>query len=156
MEYAPSMEAVLAAADFVSLHVPLTSETHHLIGAAELRAMQRHAVLVNTTRGAVVDQRALYEAVRDDVIAGAALDVTEVEPVPMDDPILTLPNVLVAPHIASASQGSRARMADMAARNLLAALRGEPMPACANPEALHQRAVAPSPRSLPLSLEGEG
>ena len=132
---------VLAAADFVSLHVPLTSETHHLIGAAELRAMQRHAVLVNTTRGAVVDQRALYEAVRDDVIAGAALDVTEVEPIPMDDPILTLPNVVIAPHIASASQGSRARMADLAARNLLAALRAvSPCP--------------PAPTRRPSSGEG--
>ena len=139
LEYLPSMEAVLAAADFVSLHVPLTSETHHLIGAAELRAMQRHAVLVNTTRGAVVDQRALYEALREEVIAAAALDVTEVEPIPMDDPILTLPNVVIAPHIASASQGSRARMADLAARNLLAALNGEPMPACANPEVLERR-----------------
>jgi glyoxylate reductase len=96
---------------------------------------------VNTTRGAVVDQRALYEALRAEVIAAAALDVTEVEPIPMDDPILTLPNVLIAPHIASASQGSRARMADLAARNLLAALNGEPMPACANLEALGQRRV---------------
>ena len=135
IEWLPDLPALLRQADFVSLHVPLTPETRHLIGRRELAAMKRTAVLVNTARGGVVDQRALYEALRDRTIAAAATDVAEVEPIPPDDPLLTLGNVIITPHIASASVATRTRMAVLAARNLLAGLRGEPMPSCVNSQA---------------------
>ena len=133
--WSPDLVSLLRQSDFVSLHVALTPQTRHLIGRDQLRAMQPHAILINTARGPVVDQRALYEALRERVIAGAALDVMEQEPMPLDDPLLTLPNVVVTPHIASDSVATRTRMAVMAAQNLLAGLRGEPMPSCVNPEA---------------------
>jgi lactate dehydrogenase-like 2-hydroxyacid dehydrogenase len=125
---------LLARSDFVSLHVNLTPETHHLIDAEALRAMKPTAVLVNTSRGPVVDPRALHEALRDGVIAAAALDVTEPEPIGTDDPLLTLDNCLVVPHIASASRATRGKMAEMAAANLLAGLQGERLPTPVNPE----------------------
>jgi len=136
-----TLEQVLASSDFVSLHVPLTTETRHLISTPELATMPRHSILVNTTRGQVVDQRALYKALVDRVIAGAALDVTEVEPIPLDDPLLGLQNIIILPHIGSATIRSRANMADLAVRNLLTGLRGDTMPACANPEAIQNRAA---------------
>jgi glyoxylate reductase len=132
LEWSATLEGLLRQSDYVSLHVALTPETKDLIGHNELRMMPKHSVLINTARGPVVDQRALYEALRDGVIAGAALDVMEQEPMPLDDPLLTLPNVLVTPHIASASVATRRRMAEMAARNLLTGLRGEEMPHCLN------------------------
>jgi len=135
VEWTPDLPTLLRQADFVSLHVPMTPETRHLIGRRDLAAMKRTAVLVNTARGGVVDQRALYEALRDRTIAAAATDVAEVEPIPLDDPLLTLDNVIITPHIASASVATRTRMAVLAARNLLAGLRGEPMPSCVNPRA---------------------
>ncbi|MSQ12235.1 MAG: D-glycerate dehydrogenase [Dehalococcoidia bacterium] len=135
LTWAPDLGALLRESDFVTLHVPLKPATHHMIGREQLRMMRRHAVLVNTARGPVVDQRALYEALRDGVIGGAALDVAEVEPMPPDEPLLSLPNVVVVPHIASATVATRTRMAVMAVQNLLAGLRGEPMPHCVNPEA---------------------
>jgi glyoxylate reductase len=119
---------VLANSDFVTLHVPLTPDTRHLIDAEALARMKPTAILVNTSRGPVVDQRALAEALRDNTIAGAALDVTDPEPLPPDDPLLQAPNLLVVPHIGSATTATRARMADLAVDNLLAALAGEPMP----------------------------
>jgi glyoxylate reductase len=125
---------LLSMSDFVSLHVNLTAETHHLIDTAALRTMKPTAVLVNTSRGPVVDGRALFEALRDGVIFGAGLDVTDPEPLPVDDPLLTLENCLVVPHIASASRATRGKMAEMAAANLLAGLRGERLPTCVNPE----------------------
>ncbi len=128
------LEAVLAESDFVSLHVPLTDETHHLIDRQALSLMKPTAVLVNTARGPVVDPVALCQALRDGTIAAAALDVTEPEPIPLDDPLLSLPNCLVVPHIASATRSSRARMARMAADNLLAGLRGERLPYPFNPQ----------------------
>jgi glyoxylate reductase len=131
--YVP-METLLKRADYVSLHVNLTPETTHLINKAALRAMKRTAVLVNTSRGPVVDGRALFEALRDGEIFAAALDVTEPEPLPADDPLLTLDNCLVVPHIASASRATRGKMAEMAADNLLAGLRGERLPTPVNPE----------------------
>jgi glyoxylate reductase len=131
--YVP-MEQLLARADFISLHVNLTPETTHLIDAAALRSMKKSAVLVNTSRGPVVDGRALFEALRDGEIFAAALDVTEPEPLPADDPLLTLDNCLVVPHIASASRATRGKMAEMAAANLLAGLRGERLPTPVNPE----------------------
>jgi glyoxylate reductase len=132
------LDHLLREADFVSLHVPLTGETRHLIGERELSLMKPTAVLVNTARGPVVDQRALYRFLKEKRIAAAALDVTEVEPIPMDDPLLTLDNVIIAPHIASASVSTRARMASVAADNLLAALRGEEPPNCVNRQALRR------------------
>lgn len=118
----------LARADVVSLHCPLTPATSHLIDAAALAAMKPTAILVNTARGRVVDQVALATALRDGAIAAAALDVTDPEPLPADDPLLGAPNLIVLPHIGSATVATRERMADMAVDNLLAALSGSPMP----------------------------
>jgi len=128
------MDRLLAESDFVSLHTNLTPETHHLINADALRRMKPTAVLVNTSRGPVVDHDALLEALRDGAIAGAALDVTDPEPLPADHPLVGLPNCLVVPHIASASVVTRGKMAHIAADNLLAGLRGERLPNCVNPE----------------------
>jgi len=122
------LTALLETADFVTLHVPLTEATHHLIDADALERMKPSAILVNTSRGGVVDQAALADALRRGAIAGAALDVTDPEPLPADDPLLDAPNLLVVPHIGSATRSTRARMADLAVDNLLAALAGEPMP----------------------------
>jgi len=125
---AQPLTEVLARADFVSLHVPLKPETRHLIDAAALASMQPHAILVNTARGPVVDHDALREALTAGTIAGATLDVTDPEPLPADHPLLTAPNLLVVPHIGSATRAVRARMTDLAVDNLLAALAGRPMP----------------------------
>ena len=122
------LHALLAQADAVSLHVPLTEATAGLIDERALRAMRPHAVLVNTARGAVVDQAALRRALHEGWIAGAGLDVTDPEPLPPDDPLLGAPNLLVLPHIGSATHAARERMAEIAVDNLLAALAGRPMP----------------------------
>ncbi|HEV8488822.1 MAG TPA: D-glycerate dehydrogenase [Candidatus Limnocylindrales bacterium] len=132
-QFAP-LDELLARSDFVSLHVNLTPETRHLIDAAALRRMKRTAILVNTSRGPVVDGAALAEALRDGVIGGAALDVTDPEPIPTDDPLVGLDNCLIVPHIASASRATRGKMAEMAAANLLAGIRGERLPTPVNPE----------------------
>ncbi|HEX7225388.1 MAG TPA: D-glycerate dehydrogenase [Candidatus Limnocylindria bacterium] len=128
------MDELLRASDFISLHVNLTDETHHLIDADALRAMKPTAVLVNTSRGPVVDPDALTEALRGGEIFAAGLDVTEPEPLPSDHPLVALPNCVVVPHIASASKVTRGKMAAMAAANLLAGLRGERLPTPINPE----------------------
>lgn len=125
---------LLAESDFISLHVPLNAETRHWLGRAEFAAMKRGALLVNTARGGVVDPNALAEALASGQVGGAALDVTDPEPLPLDSPLLTVPNVLLAPHIASASHATRGRMASMAVDNLLAALEGRVPPHCVNPE----------------------
>ena len=125
---------LLAQADFVSLHLPLTPQTRHYIGAAELAMMKPTAVLVNAARGPVVDSAALYQALQAGRIYAAGLDVTEPEPLPADDPLLTLENVVIAPHIGSASTAARGAMCRLAARNLIAGLEGRPMEQCANPE----------------------
>jgi len=119
---------VLERSDFVSLHAPLTPDTRHIIDADALRRMRPTAHLVNTARGGLVDQRALAQALQAGEIAGAALDVTDPEPLPPDDPLLRAPNLIVVPHIGSATRRTRARMADLAVDNLLAALAGRPMP----------------------------
>ncbi len=119
---------LLARSDFVSVHCPLTPETHHLIDAAALEEMRSSAILINTARGPIVDQVALREALVNGTIAGAALDVTVPEPLPPDDPLLSAPNLIVAPHIGSATHAARERMAMLAVENLLAALDGKPMP----------------------------
>ncbi len=126
---------LLAAADFVSLHVPLTPDTHHLIDAAALRRMKPTAILVNTARGPVVDTEALIQALHAHQIAGAARDVTDPQPLPPDHALLRAPNVLVVPHVGSATTRTRAAMTDLAVDNVLAALAGEPLP----------HAVAPAP-----------
>jgi glyoxylate reductase len=119
---------LLARSDFVSIHCPLTPETRHLIDAEALRAMKPTGILINTARGPIVDQRALREALVDGTIGGAALDVTDPEPPPLDDPILTAPNLIIVPHIGSATHTAREQMATLAVDNLLAALDGKPMP----------------------------
>ena len=134
--YCADLESALGEADFVCISTPLTAETHHLIGWDELCLMKRNAILVNIARGPVVDNEALYRAVRDGVIGGAGLDVTEPEPIPSDHPLLTLPNVVITPHIGSATVRTRRGMAVLAARNIVARLRGEAMPSCVNPEAV--------------------
>src|SRR4029079_11794157 len=122
------LPALLGEADFVSLHVPLTDATRGLIGAAELVAMKPTAILVNTARGQVVDQDALVAALRAAQIGGAALDVTTPEPLPPDHELFSFPNVVITPHIASASHATRARMAEIAVENILAALAGRQTP----------------------------
>jgi len=128
------LEELLARSDFVSLHVNLTPETRGLMNAEKLGWMKPTAVLVNTSRGPVIDQPALADALRQGTIFAAALDVTDPEPIAPDDPLLDLDNCLVVPHIASASPATRGKMGEMAAANLLAGLRGERLPTPVNPE----------------------
>ena len=129
-----SLDTLLAQADFVSVHTPLVAETERLIDDTALHKMKRTAILVNTARGKIVDSMALYRALRDGVIAYAALDVTNPEPLPADHPLLTLDNIIVTPHIGSATVATRDQMARLAAENLLAGLCGERLPFCVNPE----------------------
>jgi glyoxylate reductase len=129
--YVP-LEELLADSDFVTLHVALTPETHHLIGAAELGCMKPTAILVNASRGPVVDTDELVDALQGGTILGAALDVTDPEPLPADHPLVNMTNCIVVPHTASATVQTRDRMAELAARNLLAGLRGERPPAAVN------------------------
>ena len=128
------MDSLLERSDFVSLHTVLDDSTYHLIGDAELAKMKPTAVLVNAARGPIVDPRALYEALRDGAIAAAGLDVTEPEPIPTDDPLLTLDNCLVVPHIASASVNTRSEMSRIAAQNLINGVKGERLLTCVNAE----------------------
>jgi glyoxylate reductase len=122
------LEELLERSDFVSVHAPLTPETRGLIGEAALARMKPTAYLVNTARGPIVDSEALRRALHAGGIAGAALDVTDPEPLPGGHPLLDPPNLLVLPHLGSATEATRARMADMAVDNLLPGLAGEPMP----------------------------
>ncbi len=123
-----ALDELLRQSDFVSIHTPLTTETRGFIGAREFGLMKQSAILVNTARGQVVDQAALIEAVRAGTIAGAALDVTDPEPLPLDNPLYSFPNVIITPHIASASFATRSKMADMAAANIIEVLAGrEPL-----------------------------
>lgn len=127
IEYVP-LDKLLSISDFISVHVNLNTETFHLIGEKEFQKMKRNAVLVNTARGPIVDNMALYEALKEKRIFAAGLDVTEPEPLPPDHPLLSLENFVVAPHIASASYVTRGKMAEIAVDNLLAGLKGEPLP----------------------------
>jgi lactate dehydrogenase-like 2-hydroxyacid dehydrogenase len=129
-----ALDELLARSDVVSVHCALTPGTRGLIGARALALMKPSAVLVNTARGPIVDQAALAQALRERRIFAAALDVVEREPIAPDDPLLSLDNCLVVPHIGSATVATRARMAAMAADNVLAGLRGERLPNCVNPE----------------------
>ena len=123
-----TLAALLERSDFVSLHCPLTPETYHLIDDAALSRMKSSAILVNTARGPIVDHDAVRRALISGQIAGAALDVTDPEPLPRDNPLLEAPNLIVVPHIGSATRAARERMADLAVDNLLAGLDGQPMP----------------------------
>jgi glyoxylate reductase len=131
---AVDLETLLRESDFVSLHTLLNEQTRHLINRDTLALMKPGAVLVNTSRGPVVDGQALYEALKEGKIFAAALDVTDPEPLPMDSPLLELDNLIIAPHIASASKPTRDKMSLMAAENLLAGLSGRRLPTCVNPE----------------------
>ncbi len=133
------LDTLLRDSDFVSLHTDLNEKTRGLIGAAALKKMKKSAVLINTARGPLVDTKALTAALRAGTIFAAGLDVTDPEPIAADDPLLKLPNVVVAPHIASATVRTRDQMAEICAKNLLAGLRGEPLPAWVNPEVAGKR-----------------
>jgi lactate dehydrogenase-like 2-hydroxyacid dehydrogenase len=122
------LETLLAESDFVSIHTPLNAQTRHLMGAEQFALMKPTAIFINTARGGVVDQAALTEALRTGQIAAAGLDVFTVEPLPMDDPLLTLENVTLLPHIGSASVATRTKMALLAAQNLVAGIQGRPLP----------------------------
>ncbi|GAP14848.1 lactate dehydrogenase [Longilinea arvoryzae] len=125
---------LLAESDFVSLHSYLSAENYHMIGRQQLAMMKPGAILINTARGGLVDPQALTEALRNGPIGAAGLDVFEPEPIPQDHPLLAMDNVVIAPHIASASKQTRLRMALMAADNLIAGLQGKRLPFCVNPE----------------------
>ncbi len=129
-----SLHDLLSQSDFISLHVPLTSETRGMINVKTIQRMKPNAILVNTSRGPVVDTMALYNALKEGIIAGAALDVTDPEPLPPSHPLYSLPNCLITPHIGSATWNTRRRMAEIACENLLAGLDGKTLPYCVNPE----------------------
>jgi glyoxylate reductase len=131
---AVSLPRLLAQSDYVSIHVPLTPKTRHMIGAREFALMKRGAILINTARGAVVEQAAMVAALKSGRLAGAGLDVTDPEPIAHRDPLLRFDNVVITPHIGSASIAARARMAAIAVDNVLAALSGRVPRWCANPE----------------------
>lgn len=129
-----SLDTLLHESDFISIHVPLTKDTRHLVNADFLSKMKPNAVLVNTARGGVLDQMALYNALKSNQIFAAALDVTDPEPLPMSSPLLELENCLIVPHLGSASKRTRDQMSLLAAQNLIAGLNGERLPHCANPD----------------------
>ncbi len=132
-----ALDELLQRSDFVSIHCPLTADSHHLIGLDQLRLMKPTAYLINTARGPIISQPALITALSEGLIAGAALDVTDPEPLATDDPLLDAPNLIVLPHIGSATHATREAMVDLAVDNLIAGLAGEPLP--------HQ--YAPSPHA---------
>ncbi|MBI3972189.1 MAG: D-glycerate dehydrogenase [Chloroflexi bacterium] len=140
-EYRDSVETVLREADFVSLHTPLTAETRHLMNAERLRIMKPTAILINTSRGPVVDMQALYDALKNGTIWAAGLDVTDPEPLPADHPLLTLDNCLVVPHIASASIKTRDDMSELAADNIIAVLNGRAPKTPVNREVVEQKGL---------------
>lgn len=128
------LDTLLKESDFVSIHVPLTEMTRHLVNAEFLSKMKPNAILVNTARGGVLDQSALYEALKSNRILAAALDVTDPEPLPMDSPLLSLENCIIVPHLGSASKKTRDMMSLLAAKNLVAGLKGERLTHCVNPQ----------------------
>ena len=128
------LDTLLRESDFVSINVPLKPETHHMVNEAFLAKMKPNAILVNTARGGVLDQTALYNALKFNQIFAAALDVTDPEPLPMDCPLLELENCIIVPHLGSASKKTRDMMSLLAAQNLIAGLKNERLPNCVNPE----------------------
>jgi glyoxylate reductase len=142
------LEQALASTDVVSLHCPLTPQTIGLIGDAALAAMKRGAILLNTARGAIVDQEALVRALHDGHLGAAAVDVTDPEPLPPEHPLLAAPRLIVLPHLGSATHRTRERMAQLAVANLLAGLAYEPLPHPVAP----RRAASATPTSTPLRV----
>jgi len=138
VEYRP-LDQLLKEADFVSIHVALTKETYHMIGEKELRLMKPTAYLINTARGAVLDEKALAKALKEKWITAAGIDVFEKEPIDPENPLLELDNVVLAPHIASATMEARSKMAEVAAKNVVAVLKGEMPPFLVNPDVLKVR-----------------
>jgi glyoxylate reductase len=133
---------LLAESDFISINVPLTAKTRHMIGQHEFALMKREAIIVNTARGPIVDQEALIVALKLERIAGAGLDVTEIEPIGADHELLQFPNVIVTPHIGSASHATRIKMAELAVDNVLDVFAGRPPRRCANPSVVMRAANA--------------
>jgi glyoxylate reductase len=129
-----AFERLLQESDFVTIHTPLLDETYHLFGDRQFELMKQSAIVINTARGAIIDPEALYQALASGQIAGAAIDVTDPEPIPTDSPLLSLDNLIITPHIGSASLQTREKMANMAIANLIAGLKGERLPHCVNPE----------------------
>ncbi len=129
-----TFDRLLQESDFVTIHTPLAEDTYHLFSQSQFEQMKRSAILINTARGPIVDLDALYRALTSRQIAAAALDVTDPEPIPTQSLLLTLDNLIITPHIASASRQAREKMARMAITNLIAGLKGEPLPHCVNPE----------------------
>jgi glyoxylate reductase len=136
------LDTLLKESDFVSVHVPLMKETHHLVNAQKLSLMKKTAYLINNSRGPVVDEKALYEVLRKGQIAGAGLDVFEQEPTPVDNPLLKLDNVVVAPHISSASLETRAKMSEMVAENLVAFFEGKRPPNLVNSDVIKTKPLS--------------
>lgn len=133
------LPTLLRDSDFISLHADLNDSTRSMIGAAQFKQMKRSTVLINTARGPLIDQKALAEALKAGTIFAAGLDVTDPEPPSLDDPLLKLPNVVIAPHIASATVQTRNQMAEICARNLIAGVTGQPLPEWVNPEVTAKR-----------------
>lgn len=136
-ERVPTLEELLDRSDFVTIHCPLTPETNGLIGPAELKRMKPEASLINTARGPIVNTNALADAMRDGEIAYAALDVTDPEPIPADHPLVSMENVTLVPHIASATVGTRKKMSEMTVENILAAIEGNLPPNCVNADRIN-------------------
>lgn len=128
------LDTIFRESDFVSIHTVLDETTHHLINDEALSKMKQNSILVNAARGPIVDHKALYNALSQGEIAGAGLDVTDPEPIPLDDPLLTLDNCVIVPHIASASVKTRYEMSRISATNLLNGIKGEKLLTCVNPE----------------------
>ncbi len=136
------LTTLLRQSDFVTIHVPLMKETHHFINEEKLRLMKKTAYIINNSRGPVVDEKALHMALKEGWIAGAGLDVFEQEPTPMDNPLLKLENVVVAPHISSASLETRAKMSEMVADNLVSFFQGKQPPNLVNPDVMKVRPLS--------------
>ena len=128
------LDELFPQADFVTINTPLTKETQHLVDEKKLKSMKKTAYIINNARGPIVDEKALYKALKEGWIAGAALDVFEQEPTPMDNPLLKLTNIVLAPHISSASYETRSKMAEIVADNLVAFFQGKTPPNLVNPE----------------------
>jgi len=128
------LETIYKESDFISIHTVLSPETHHLISTNEFSMMKNNAVIVNAARGPIIDAKALYKALSEQIIAAAGLDVTDPEPIPVDDPLLTLENCVIVPHIASASVKTRREMSMISAENLLRGIKGERLLTPVNPE----------------------
>lgn len=136
------LNTLFKESDYISVHVPLMKETYHLVNEEKLKLMKKTAYLINNSRGPVVDEKALYQALKERRIAGAGLDVFEQEPTPLDNPLLKFDNVVVAPHISSASYETRSKMAEMVADNLVSFFEGRKPPNLINPDVLKVRPLA--------------